>query len=182
VKTFMNVYATSLLMLAAVVTAPAWADGSGDPAVARTENGASFDKQGFPTFNVKPDGTVDWHTFSGFRRFNGGCEVCHGPDGAGSSFGPALTESLQRLSFPEFQAVVVNGRKNFTAGQALVMPAFGTDENVMCYRDDIFVYLRARSDGVVGRGRPEKHEDKPAAAQQAEDSCMGAGNPPANKS
>jgi methanol metabolism-related c-type cytochrome len=182
VKTFMNVYATSLLMLAAVVTAPAWADGSGDPAVARTENGASFDKQGFPTFNVKPDGTVDWHTFLGFRRFNGGCEVCHGPDGAGSSFGPALTESLQRLSFPEFQAVVVNGRKNFTAGQALVMPAFGTDENVMCYRDDIFVYLRARSDGVVGRGRPEKHEDKPAAAQQAEGSCMGAGNPPANKS
>jgi methanol metabolism-related c-type cytochrome len=175
------VFASGVL-LAAVLSTPASADGSGDPAVARTENGQAFDKQGYPTFDVKPDGTVDWHTFSGFRRFNGGCEVCHGPDGAGSSFGPALTESMQRLSYPDFQAVVVNGRKNITAGPSLVMPSFGTDENVMCYLDDIFVYLRARSDGVVGRGRPQKHEDKPAAAQRAEDACMGPASPPAGRS
>lgn len=175
----MTLARTSWLALALAVAgaAPAFADGSGDPAVARTENGASFDKSGYPTFNVAKDGTVDWHTFSGFRRFNGGCEVCHGPDGAGSSFGPALTDSLQRLSYPEFVSIVVNGRKNMTAGQNLVMPSFGTDENVMCYLDDIFVYLRARSDGVVGRGRPEKHEPKPEAAQKSEDACMGTGTP-----
>src|SRR5690349_18139377 len=89
-----TLWAAALLATATIgLSGAAWADGSGDPAVARTENGASFDKQGIPTFNVQKDGTVDWHTFSGFRRFNGGCEVCHGPDGAGSSFGPALTES-----------------------------------------------------------------------------------------
>ena len=53
------------------------------------------------------------------------------------------------------------------------MPAFGTNPNVMCYLDDIFVYLRARSNGALGRGRPEKHADKSKSAQAAEDSCMG---------
>jgi hypothetical protein len=39
--------------------------------------------------------------------------------------------------------------------------------------DDLYVYLRARASDAVGRVRPAKHEDKPPAAQQAEDSCMG---------
>jgi hypothetical protein len=37
----------------------------------------------------------------------------------------------------------------------------------------IYVYLRARANDAVGGVRPAKHEDKPAAARQAEDSCMG---------
>ena len=53
------------------------------------------------------------------------------------------------------------------------MPAFGTDPNVMCYLDDIYAYLKARSDGAVGRGRPAKHADKPPEAAEAEDACMG---------
>ena len=53
------------------------------------------------------------------------------------------------------------------------MPAFGTNKNVACYMDDIFVYLRARANDAIGRVRPAKHEDKPAAYTQAEDSCMG---------
>ena len=44
----------------------------------------------------------------------------------------------------------------------------------MCYLDDIFVYLRARSDGALARVRPEKKEDKTKAYIKAEDSCMGA--------
>jgi len=28
-----------------------------------------------------------------------------------------------------------------------VMPSFGADRNVMCYLDDIYLYLRVRSDG-----------------------------------
>ena len=53
------------------------------------------------------------------------------------------------------------------------MPAFGTDPNVMCYLDDIYAYLKARSDGVVPRGRPDKHADKPPEAAEAENACMG---------
>jgi len=39
--------------------------------------------------------------------------------------------------------------------------------------DDLYVYLRARAHDATGRVRPAKHEDKPPAAQQAEDACMG---------
>jgi hypothetical protein len=36
------------------------------------------------------------------------------------------------------------------------MPAFGTVEDVMLYLDDIYAYLKARSDGALGRGCPER--------------------------
>jgi methanol metabolism-related c-type cytochrome len=142
-------------------------------AVAKEENGEYFDANGDPTYKIDPNGTVDWYTFSGFRRFNGTCEVCHGPDGAGSSFGPDLTDSLKTMSYSDFQRIVVNGKQDVNTAVSLVMPAFGTNKNVMCYMDDIYVYLRARADGVMGRGRPANHQDKPAAAAAAENSCMG---------
>ena len=142
-------------------------------AAVKEVNGEYFDANGDPTYKIEPDGTVDWYTFSGFRRFNGTCEVCHGPDGAGSSFGPDLTDSLKTLSYPDFQHTVVNGKQDVNTAMALVMPAFGTNKNVMCYLDDIYIYLRARSDGAMGRGRPPHHQAKPAAFTAAENSCMG---------
>jgi hypothetical protein len=42
----------------------------------------------------------------------------------------------------------------------------------MCYLDDIYVYLRARANDAVGRGRPAKHADKPAGFDKAEENCM----------
>ena len=48
-----------------------------------------------------------------------------------------------------------------STAQESVMPAFGTNPNVMCYLDDIFIYLRARANDAWGRGRPAKHEEKP---------------------
>ena len=122
-------------------------------------------------YQVSEDGVVDWYTFSGFRRFNAECFVCHGPDGVGSSFAPALVESLKTLSYEDFLEIVVNGRENISASQQSKMPAFGENRNVMCFIDDIFAYLKARSDGVVGRGRPKK-EPKPAEAKERDDACM----------
>ena len=84
---------------------------------------------------------------------------CHGPDGSGSSYAPDLTQSLKTMSEDDFKEVVVNGRKNVTTASDNVMPAFGTVEDVMLYIDDIYAYLKARSDGALGRGRPE-HMDK----------------------
>ena len=49
-------------------------------------------------YKITEDGTVDWYTYSGFRRYHADCHVCHGPDGLGSSFGPALVDSLKTLS------------------------------------------------------------------------------------
>jgi methanol metabolism-related c-type cytochrome len=99
--------------------------------------------------------------------------VCHGPDGEGSTYAPALSKSLQTLSYPDFTNVVVNGRKNVNTAQESVMPAFGTNRNVMCYLDDIFIYLRARANDAVPRGRPAKHEDKPDSVTKFENSCLG---------
>jgi methanol metabolism-related c-type cytochrome len=109
---------------------------------------------------VVKDGKVDQHTYNGWRRYTESCLRCHGPDGSGSSYAPALTESLKTMSEDDFKEVVVNGRKNVTTSAENVMPAFGEVEDVMNYLDDIYGYLKARSDGVLGRGRPERFEQK----------------------
>ena len=62
---------------------------------------------------------------------------------------------------------------NVNTAQESVMPSFGTNPNVMCYIEDIFIYLRARANDAVPRGRPQKHEDKPEAVTQSENSCLG---------
>jgi methanol metabolism-related c-type cytochrome len=101
------------------------------------------------------DGKVDHGTFNGWRRYTESCLRCHGPDGSGSSYAPNLTDSLKRLSKDQFEEIVVNGRKNVTTSADNVMPAFGTVADVVMYLDDIYAYLKARSDGVVDRGRPK---------------------------
>ena len=149
------------------------ADGPGDPAAVKTVDGRSFDRNGNPTYKIAQDGTVDWYVYSGFRRYHSECHVCHGPDAEGSTFAPALKNSLKTMSYADFLGVVASGRKNVSTSQGSVMPALGDNPNVACYMDDLYVYLRARAYDAVGRGRPAKHEDKPPAAQQAEESCMG---------
>jgi methanol metabolism-related c-type cytochrome len=145
-----------------------------DPTAVKSENGRYLDKEGNPTFKVASDGTVDWYTYSGFRRYHSECHVCHGPDGMGSTYAPALKGSLATMSYADFLGIVATGRKNVSSSQENVMPAFGDNKNVVCYLDDIYVYLRARASDAIGRGRPAKHEDKPPAVQTAEDACMGA--------
>ena len=109
---------------------------------------------------VIKDGKVDQHTYNGWRRYTESCLRCHGPDGSGSSYAPDLTQSLKSMSEDQFKEVVVNGRTNVTTSADNVMPAFGLVEDVMDYLDDIYAYLKARSDGVLGRGRPQRFEQK----------------------
>ncbi|HKF12807.1 MAG TPA: c-type cytochrome, methanol metabolism-related [Xanthobacteraceae bacterium] len=154
----------------------AFGDGSGDPTAVKSEDGKYYDKESNPTYKVQDDGTVDWFTYSGYRRYHSDCHVCHGPDGEGSTYAPALSNYMKTKDYSDFANVVVNGRKNVNTAQESVMPSFGTNRNVMCYIEDIFVYLRARANDAISRGRPQKREDKPEAAAQAEDSCLGHGN------
>jgi methanol metabolism-related c-type cytochrome len=108
------------------------ADGTGDPKSVKDEGGKYSDKDGNPTYHVGSDGTVDWYTYSGFRRYHSDCHVCHGPDGEGSSYAPALKDSLKAISYFDFFDTVVDGRKNVNTASDNVMPAFGTNPNVMC--------------------------------------------------
>jgi methanol metabolism-related c-type cytochrome len=171
-----------ILRVAAVVAATlalpsslvhAAGDGPGDPAAVKSDGGKWTDKAGNPTFKVEQDGTVDWYTYIGYTRYSAECLRCHGPDGMGSTYAPALTDSMKHLSYSDFYATVAGGKKSVSASQDLVMPAEGANKNVMCFIDGIYSYLRARSDGTIDRGRPGKHAPKPAGYEKAEDECMG---------
>ena len=106
------VVATLVAATLAIGMGRAIADGSGDPTAVKDDEGKWLDKNGVPTFHIAKDGTVDWYTFSGFRRYNSSCIVCHGPDGAGSTYAPALVDSLKALDYTQFFTVVVNGKKD----------------------------------------------------------------------
>ncbi len=139
-----------------------------------TEDGRYFTEDDIPTFSIKEDGTVDWLTYSGFRRYHSECHVCHGPEGEGSTYAPALKASALDMDYYDFVDTVTNGRKVISAGGTdSVMPAFGTNPNVMCYLDDIYVYLKARGVDAVARGRPGKKEKKHDVIRETENDCLG---------
>lgn len=102
------------------------------------------------------DGKVDFGTYNGYRRYHSYCHVCHGPDGLGSSYAPALIESIPQIGYEGYLEAVIYGVKNVDQSHQSVMPAFGEVADVVNYIDDIYSYLKARADGVVGRGRPER--------------------------
>jgi len=100
------------------------------------------------------DGKVDFGTYNGFRRYHSECHVCHGPAGMGSSYAPALIDSLKTLTFQDFVHVIVQGRQG---QENFVMPSFAENMNVLPYLHDLYAYLKARSDGAIpGAARPDK--------------------------
>lgn len=169
----MKVRLLSCIVLVSIALAvPGSKPATSDEAIIESD-GRYFDADENPTYKIAPDGTVDWYTYNGFRRYHSECHVCHGPDGLGSSFAPALAASLETLSYEDFLEIVVNGRERVTSSEQQKMPAFGINPNVMCYLDDIYVYLKARSDGKLGRGRPPKKMPKTDAAKEDENACFG---------
>ena len=138
----------------------------------KDEEGKYFNADDVPTYMVQEDGTVDWFTYSGFRRYHSECHVCHGPDGLGSTFAPPLADSMRTMSYDDFTDVVVNGREKIGAAETSKMPAFGTNLNVLCFMDDLWVYLKARADNAIPRGRPKKKEGKSEITRTNERECM----------
>lgn len=171
----LKVLLAAAVLAVGTISSTAWADPAFDPAsvkAAYDENGQYFTEDDIPTYNIQQDGTVDWPTYSGFRRYHSECHVCHGPEGEGSSYAPALKKSALTMDYYDFIDVVTNGKQNVSASENLVMPAFGTNPNVMCYLNDIYVYLRARGTDAVGRGRPRKKEPKSDFIREQEKACI----------
>jgi methanol metabolism-related c-type cytochrome len=134
------------------------------------------------TFNVVGEGEgenrvikkVDWYTYSGWRRYHAECHECHGPGGNGSSFAPALAESLKHMTYEKFLQVVASGQVRDVAGTKFIMPARGDNPNVMCFIDDIYTYLKARAsdDMPPGRLSADQRDEKPPQAKEYEKSCL----------
>jgi len=171
VKTTVLASAFAFALLGAGIGA-AMAEAPPDPKAVKHEGDKYFDSKGDPTYNVGADGTVDWLTYSGYRRYHSECHVCHGPNAEGSTYAPALKDSLKYLNYQEFYGIVVGGKQEVDTANNKVMPAFADNKNVMCYLNDIYVYIRARSTGAVAEGRPAKHEDKDPETTKTEEACL----------
>ena len=150
-------------------------DGSVTQEGSKDDSGKWSLPDGTPTYRLTmKDGKVeklDWYAYSGFRRYHSECHVCHVPAAEGSTYAPALVTSLKTLTYGDFLATVASGKIENRGGTEFVMPALGDNKNVMCYIDDIYIYLKARADGALPRGRPPGRDDKPQAAVDSDKAC-----------
>ena len=90
---------------------------------------------------------VDKDTMEGFRTWRAlACDRCHGANQEGM-VGPSLLESMKILSKDEFVATITEGR--LEKG----MPAFKTSKKIMSNMDNLFAYLKGRSDGAITRAK-----------------------------
>ena len=118
--------------------------------------GAAADAKPYKVF---PGNKVDMTTYKGYLYYGDQCMRCHGPDGSGSSYAPNLTQSLKVMTKEQVENTIINGRKHVDQSNDKVMPAFGTNQDVVENIDNIYAYLLARSDGALGRGHPEHEEN-----------------------
>lgn len=135
-------------------------------------------EDGTPTYNVIKEGEavkqVDWYTYSGWRRYHAECHVCHGPNAEGSTFAPALADSLKTITYEKFLQIVSSGQQRDVGGTKFIMPALGDNKNVMCYIDDLYIYIKARASGELPGGRlsADQRAEKPQVAKDYENSCL----------
>lgn len=102
-------------------------------------------------YSVADGYKLDVETFEGFKLYRNWCARCHGTYGQGM-VGPNLAESLARISQQEFIDVVTKGK----LGQIGSMPAWESNPMVMSGMDNLYAYLKARSDGAIGEVKPAK--------------------------
>jgi hypothetical protein len=124
------------------------------------------------------NGRVDRATFTGWRIYHQSCHVCHGVDAVGTAIAPSLTERLRELSPEEFAIKVATSyrivrdleeatgddpaarrealilRLKAHEDPVLLMPAWEGYPTVKPHLSDLYAYLKARSDGALGPGKP----------------------------
>ena len=110
------------------------------PATALSENKS-------PLYTVVEGYKVDQNTMEGFRTWrSAACDRCHGPNQEGL-VGPSLIERLKVLTPEEFKTTVLGGR------MAKGMPSFGENQKVTAHIDQLYAYLKGRSDGAITRAK-----------------------------
>lgn len=93
---------------------------------------------------------VDTNTMNGFRAWRAAaCDRCHGANQQGL-VGPSLLESLKTLTKDEFVKTVTEGRLDKG------MPSFQTSPTVMEHMDDLYAYLKGRSNGDITQARVQE--------------------------
>lgn len=103
-----------------------------------------------PLYTVKDGYKVDAETMKGFRAWRAGaCDRCHGANQEGL-VGPSLINSLKTLTKEQFITTVRDGRLDKG------MMRFAESPTVMGNIDQLYAYLKGRSDGAITRAKVEE--------------------------
>jgi len=129
-----------LLLLALPAVAPA------QTTAPAPDPGASAPSDAAP-YKVVDGYKVDAETMEGFRAWRAvACDRCHGAEQEGS-VGPSLIASLQQRSKDDVIEIILEGR------QARGMPAYKTVPTVKDNIEELYAYLKGRSDGAITRAK-----------------------------
>jgi mono/diheme cytochrome c family protein len=105
---------------------------------------------GQPLYRVVDGYKVDANTMNGFRAWRAAaCDRCHGANQQGL-VGPSLVESLKTLSKDDFVKTVRDGRLDKG------MMSFASSKTVMDNIDNLYAYLKGRSNGDITRSKVEE--------------------------
>lgn len=112
--------------------------------------GAAHSDDKPPLYKVVDGYKVDAETMKGFRAWRAAaCDRCHGANQEGL-VGPSLVVSLKTLSKEDFIKTVTNGRLDKG------MQSFGNSPVVMQNINQLYAYLKGRSDGAITRAKVEE--------------------------
>jgi mono/diheme cytochrome c family protein len=121
--------------------------GSGSAAAQDKAAAAPTDKS---LYKVVDGYKVDSKTMDGFRAWRAAaCDRCHGANQEGL-VGPSLLESLKTQSKEDFIKTVRDGRLDKG------MVSFSTSKTVMDNIDNLYAYLKGRSNGDITRAKVEE--------------------------
>jgi mono/diheme cytochrome c family protein len=94
-------------------------------------------------YQVKDGYKVDANTLQGFKTWRqAACDRCHGANQEGM-VGPSLIDSLKILTKEQFKTTLTEGRPEKG------MPTWGENKAVMDNLDNLYAYLKGRSDGAI---------------------------------
>jgi len=100
-----------------------------------------------PVYTVQDGNKVDAKTLEGWHTWRSmACERCHGAKQEGMT-GPALIDSLRHMTKEEFKKAVLEGRPEKG------MPNYNTTKLVVDNIDNLYAYLKGRSDDAIHPGR-----------------------------
>jgi len=99
-----------------------------------------------PLYRVVDGDQVDANTLNGWRTWRAmACDRCHGANQEGL-VGPSLVDDLKTMSKDDFKKCVLEGRVDKG------MPNFGGVKSVADNVDNLYAFLKGRSDGAIATG------------------------------
>lgn len=131
---------------AAAAPAPAAAPAATPATPSTAEKPAAAAGDDKVKYTIEPGNKVDEHTLAGWKTWRAlDCARCHGANQQGL-VGPSLIVAIQKLTKDEFKTTVLKGR--LPQG----MPPFESVPRLVKNIDNLYTYLKARSDGKLEPG------------------------------